>query len=163
MEELMRRKDREITDRADIAKIIRGCDVCRLAFFDQEYPYIVPLNFGVTFDETNMPTFYFHCAPIGTKIDLMVRNPKVSFELDRGHNLVTGEKACDFSMEYESVCGNGILTSLTELSDKEKAFSILMEQYAPGQTYELDLEMAAATAILKLTVQSIWGKRMKMN
>lgn len=43
----MRRKDREITDFNEIMNIINKCDVCRLALFDEDYPYIVPLNFGV--------------------------------------------------------------------------------------------------------------------
>ena len=43
----MRRKDREITDREEILAIIRKCDVCRIALNDGDYPYIVPLNFGL--------------------------------------------------------------------------------------------------------------------
>ena len=43
----MRRKDREITDFDEIMNIINKCDTCRLALFDKEFPYIVPLNFGV--------------------------------------------------------------------------------------------------------------------
>ncbi len=42
----MRRKDREITDFDEIMNIINKCDTCRLALFDKEFPYIVPLNFG---------------------------------------------------------------------------------------------------------------------
>lgn len=42
----MRRKDREITDFDEMIKIIEKCDTCRLALNDEEYPYIVPLNFG---------------------------------------------------------------------------------------------------------------------
>ena len=158
----MIRKDREITDLKDIAEIIRRCDVCRLAYFDQEYPYIVPLNFGAAFDGDGMPTFYFHGATMGTKMELMAKNPKVGFELDRGHNLVTGDKACDYSMEYESVCGTGTLSLLTDESDKINALTVLMDQYAPGQQHEFNMKMVAATAITKLTVHSITGKRMKM-
>ena len=43
----MRRKDREITDFDEMMKIIAKCDTCRLALFDDEFPYIVPLNFGM--------------------------------------------------------------------------------------------------------------------
>ena len=43
----MRRKDREITDFDEIVSIIKRCDVCRLALNDEEFPYIVPLNFGL--------------------------------------------------------------------------------------------------------------------
>lgn len=43
----MRRKDREITDFQEIIATIKKCDVCRLAWNDQDYPYIVPMNFGL--------------------------------------------------------------------------------------------------------------------
>ena len=49
----MRRKDREITDFDEMMKIIAKCDTCRLALFDDEFPYIVPLNFGTNVEEGN--------------------------------------------------------------------------------------------------------------
>ena len=58
---MMRRKDREITDKQAIYDIIKKCDVCRIAFFDETFPYIVPLNFGVTFENDTF-SFYFHGA-----------------------------------------------------------------------------------------------------
>ena len=38
----MRRKDREVTQPEEIFDIIKKCDVCRIAFFDEKFPYIVP-------------------------------------------------------------------------------------------------------------------------
>lgn len=43
----MRRKDREITEFEEIIDVMERCGVCRLALHDEEYPYIVPLNFGM--------------------------------------------------------------------------------------------------------------------
>ena len=57
----MRRADREIKNRKDILDVIRKCDVCRLALNDDEYPYIVPLNFGMRISEDNV-YLYFHGA-----------------------------------------------------------------------------------------------------
>ena len=39
----MRRKDREIINKEQIWRIMQRCGVCRVAFHDAEYPYIVPL------------------------------------------------------------------------------------------------------------------------
>ena len=66
----MRRKDREITDFNEIIEIIRKCDCCRLAFNDKDFPYIVPLNFGLHVDGDKVE-LYFHCAKEGTKLDLI--------------------------------------------------------------------------------------------
>jgi nitroimidazol reductase NimA-like FMN-containing flavoprotein (pyridoxamine 5'-phosphate oxidase superfamily) len=65
----MRRKDRKITDRAEIEAIIAKAQVCRLAMADKDRPYIVPLSFGY---EDN--TLYFHSANTGKKIDILKNN-----------------------------------------------------------------------------------------
>ena len=72
----MRRKDREITDFDEMMKIIAKCDTCRLALFDDEFPYIVPLNFGTDVEEGQL-YLYFHSAKVGTKLDLIRKNNKV--------------------------------------------------------------------------------------
>lgn len=46
----MRRKDREIKNPEEILAIMKQCDVCNIAFFDEEYPYVIPLNFGVEYE-----------------------------------------------------------------------------------------------------------------
>ena len=50
----MRRKDRQITEFNEIIEIIKKCDVCRIALNDKDFPYIVPLNFGLDIQ----PQFY---------------------------------------------------------------------------------------------------------
>ena len=47
----MRRKDREVTDEARIDEIISRCNCCRIGFNDSGEVYIVPLNFGYTYEE----------------------------------------------------------------------------------------------------------------
>ncbi|MFQ9058118.1 MAG: pyridoxamine 5'-phosphate oxidase family protein [[Eubacterium] siraeum] len=42
----MRRKDREITDKNEIMDIIDRSKVIRIAFTGEEYPYVLPFNFG---------------------------------------------------------------------------------------------------------------------
>ena len=73
----MRRKDREIINKEQIWRIMQRCGVCRVAFHDAEYPYIVPLNFGIGKGEPL--TLYFHCAAQGKKLDLMQRDHTVSY------------------------------------------------------------------------------------
>ena len=87
----MRRSDREITDFQELITVMRGCDVCRLALHDEPYPYILPLNFGLEVDGETV-RLYFHGANTGTKYDLIARNPNVSFEMDRGHELILDDE-----------------------------------------------------------------------
>jgi nitroimidazol reductase NimA-like FMN-containing flavoprotein (pyridoxamine 5'-phosphate oxidase superfamily) len=155
----MRRKDREITDLDEIMKIIKKCDVCSLAFFDEEYPYIIPLNFGVTLVE-DMITLYFHGAKVGKKLELIKKNNKVGFEMNCSHKLLLEEIACKSTMEYESVCGNGIVEILNE-SEKKEALTYLMKQYSSKESYEFDKKVLDAVTVFKVVVNEIHGKALK--
>ena len=55
----MRRRDREITDKQEILEVMRKCDVCRVALHDGDYPYIVPLNFGLQVENDIAGNFIF--------------------------------------------------------------------------------------------------------
>ncbi|MCX7615730.1 MAG: pyridoxamine 5'-phosphate oxidase family protein [Clostridiales bacterium] len=157
----MRKKNREITDKNELISIIKKCDACRIAFFDQDFPYILPFNFGVKFENDQME-LYFHCAKEGKKLDLIRANNRVGFEMDCSHRLITGEKACQFTMEYESIVGNGIITFL-EGEEKLNGLIQLMKQYSSKEDFEFDDEILDIVVVFKLTVQNITGKRLKKN
>ena len=57
----MRRKDREIENQNEIMEIIKRCRVCSLAFSGEDYPYVIPINFGVGAKD-GKTVFYFHGA-----------------------------------------------------------------------------------------------------
>lgn len=154
----MRRKDREITDINEISEIINNCDVCRVAFFDQKYPYIVPMNFGAV-RKDGMFQLYFHCAKEGMKLELLKKNPHVAFEMDCSHKLILGEVACNSTMGYESVCGNGEMKILEE-KDKVDALTIIMNQYQADAKHEFNSNAVKAVEVLELTVDEIHGKRL---
>lgn len=158
----MRRSDREITNFDDIINVIEKCDVCRLALYDDEYPYILPLNFGMKVDEKDI-TLYFHGAAEGKKYDLIHRNNKVSFEMDCSHRLVTDKSAGSCTMEYESVIGNGVI-EFVEDDKKYEALCILMKHYPVDKDFRFNEAVIQRTTVFKLIVKKITGKvRMKYN
>lgn len=151
----MRRKDRELTNLDEIIAIMKECDVIRLAFFDEEYPYIVPVNFGFTHKDEQIQIF-LHGAKIGKKIELMNKNNRVAFEMDCNHNLITGENACDYTMEFKSVCGNGILSVVAE-DEKLTALNHIMKQYTKEELPYKE-HILQHTLVLCITVNVITGK-----
>lgn len=155
----MRRKDREIVDYKEILAIMEKCDSCSVAFFDKEFPYIIPLNFGVTYIDGKF-TLYFHCAKEGTKLELLQLNNHVAFEMSCSHKLLLGEKACDTTMEFESVCGNGIMEIVAD-DEKREALTALMNQYQNKEIHEFDDRAVNAVTVLRLEIKNISGKRLK--
>lgn len=155
----MRKKNREVTDLNELTLILSKCQVCHIAFFDEEYPYIIPMNFGFEVKDHNYE-LYFHCAKEGKKLLLAAKNPKVAFEMDCGHNLLLGATDCASSMEFESICGNGTF-ELLEGKDKIHGLTQIMKQFVKKDSYDFEEKELEFTNVFKIRVNEICGKRLK--
>ena len=148
----MRRKDRQITDTAAISHVIDSCDVCRIAISDGEIPYIVPMNFGYTFEE-GVLTLYLHGASEGRKIDLIrAAGGWAAFEMDTDHDLVSGEVACDYSFRYHSVIGGGVITFAATSEEKEAGLRQILRHYGGSDDLPMQKAFLAQTCVMKMTV-----------
>lgn len=154
----MRRSDREIKDRDAIIRVMEKCDVCRLAIHDTDYPYILPLNFGIRMEDEKI-VLYFHGADKGTKYELLRRDNRVSFEMDCAHRLVTDEEQGTCTMEYESVIGKGRMEFVTE-EEKYEALCVLMRQYH-REDFAFDEAVIPKTTVMRLVVEDVTGKQRK--
>ena len=152
----MRRSDREVTDFNEIINIMKKCDVCRIALFDKQYPYIIPLNFGMDITENNI-VLYFHGANEGKKYELIRKNNNVCFEMDCSHQLVLDENKKMCTMKYESVIGTGAI-QIADESEKLYALNLIMKQYH-GDNFDFSKKAVPYTTILKLSVNFISAKR----
>ena len=152
----MRRKDREITDFNEIIDIIKKCDVCRIALNDDEYPYVVPLNFGLDV-QGNQVFFYFHAAMQGKKLDLIAKDNRATFEMDCDHNFILYEERMSCTMGYASVIGHGTIEIVAD-EDKYESLKILMRQYH-AEDFKFNTDMMKVTTVLKMTVTDMLGKR----
>ena len=154
----MRRKDRQIKEFDDIIHVIDKCDVIRIGFNDKDYPYIVPMNFGYEVEGQNI-IFYLHSAMSGRKIELIKKDNRVCFEMDCGHKLMLLENERECSMAFESVMGTGTIEFVKD-EDKLSALKCLMEHYR-HKDFDFDKRAMPVTAVLKLTVNNMEGKRRK--
>jgi hypothetical protein len=148
----MRRKDKEVSDESAIRAIIEKATVCRLAMVEGNKPYIVPLCFG--FHDN---VLYFHGSLKGKKIELLRENPNVCFEFDLIAEPVESEKACGWSMKYQSVIGFGKAIFMESSEEKRKAMSIIMAQYS-DRPFQFPDDMIAATSVIKVEIESMTGK-----
>jgi len=149
----MRRKDREIKDRDAIESILERATVCRVAFSDNEVPYIVPLNFGYADN-----CLYFHSAPEGKKIEIIEQNSNVCFEVDVDVELVEAEKACDWTVRYRSVVGFGKAFLVDDPKEKRRALDIIVGHYS-DKSYEYPEEEISRVAVIKVEIESMTGKQ----
>ncbi len=153
----MRRADREVREISDILSVIDRCKVCRLGLLDGDGVYIVPMNFGYTYENKTLK-LYFHSAKEGRKIDILKRGGIVGFELDCGHELIEGNQACAYGYRFESVIGTGRVAFLNSEADKSVALSHLMCQQT-GRDFVFTPEMACAVEVFCLTADTYTCKR----
>ncbi len=151
----MRRSDREVKEFKDIVAIIEKCDVCRLALNNNGYPYILPLNFGMTV-KGNKIELYFHGAMEGTKYDLIEKDHRAGFEMDCEHKLVTKIEQGNCSMQYASVIGQGHIEMLSD-DEKYDALCILMKHYHQ-ENFQFNKSIMPHTKVFKLVVEKVTGK-----
>ena len=149
----MRRKDKKIEDSKIIEAILTQSQICHIAFLDDEYPYVVPMNYGYKED-----ILYFHCATQGKKLDLIKRNNKVSFEIIQFHELIKKEISCDWTTKYRSIMGTGKIEIVTDTANKREGLDILMKQHGREvNTYED--KAVKRIVVLKLAINSLTAKQ----
>lgn len=153
----MRRKDRQIKEKSEIESIISRCDVCRIAFADNNMPYIVTMNFGYCSGKKSY--FYFHCAPEGRKIEMIRRNNHVCFEMDTDHILSKAEKDCDWGMKFSSVVGYGKISIINEKEERKRGLDCIMSHYSDHKEFSYDERVMSRTAILRLDIEEMTGKQ----
>jgi nitroimidazol reductase NimA-like FMN-containing flavoprotein (pyridoxamine 5'-phosphate oxidase superfamily) len=156
----MRLAKREVTSFDEIREIIERCDVCRIALNAEGAPYIVPLNFGFEFRQGERLTLWFHGAVEGRKLDLIGAGTDAGFEMDTDHELLTGEKACDYSMNFASVIGHGRISKVTDDAERLHGLEILMKHYG-GEELPFDESLLPRTCVLKLEAENYTCKRLK--
>jgi hypothetical protein len=153
----MRRKERKISDSQTIDSIFEAADVCRVAFADNNIPYIVTLNFG--YQPGAGGILYFHCAKEGRKIEMMKKNDYVCFEVDTDHILYRGPKACNWGMKYKSIVGYGRISVINDPDERKRGLNMIMDHYGANGMYDYDEKELARTAILRLEITEISGKQ----
>ena len=132
-------------------EIMNQCDICRLGLQDDESVYIVPLNFGFKADNEEL-TLYFHGFVKGKKIDLIKKNKLAGFEMDRKHEIVKAEIACDYSFLYQSIIGKGNLFIIEDKDEKIDALQYLMEHYTQKNDWQFSENELNKIVVIKMNV-----------
>ncbi|MBO4436716.1 MAG: pyridoxamine 5'-phosphate oxidase family protein [Fibrobacter sp.] len=172
----MRRKDREVLDDENIAKIIEQCTTCHVAMADDAdagMPYVIPLSFGYSLDG-GVLELYFHCAHVGKKLDCIRKNSNVAFSMCVENRIEIHEDVyCKSGRFYASVVGQGKAEIVEDSAEKCRGLSLLMERQAAGapqssgsaqamhtapRKFEFTPEQAATVTVLKITSTNFTGK-----
>jgi uncharacterized protein len=150
----MRRKDKEISDRNIIERLLHGSYICRIAMIDGNRPYIVPLNYGYSGN-----ALYIHSAKAGRKMEILKLNNRVCFEIEYHTEIVRNEIPCEWTAKYRSLIGYGTIEFITGHEEKKQGLDVIMAHYGKsGENIYKDNHIENIV-ILKLNIEEISGKQ----
>ena len=149
----MRRKDKLVTDVAWMEEVLREGQVVTIALATPGGdPYALPIGYGY-----EDGALYFHGAAKGLKNDIIASNPRASFSVSAGVELIRDKSGENFTNKYRSVTGFGEIEEITGLAEKNRALAILMRQYE-GPHEDISEERSKAVWVAKLTIKEMTGK-----
>ncbi|WP_347291521.1 pyridoxamine 5'-phosphate oxidase family protein [Kluyvera georgiana] len=156
----MSNPDRIVSDPERILRLIQTQQICRIALNDESSPYIVPVNFGCTYQDERW-TFYFHGARTGKKMRLLRKDPAISLEIDGDYRLIPAEDACDYSSAYTSIIANGEASILHECEEMTTGLDLIMRQAVPGKTFSYRDDMMKAVCVVRIDCQTLTCRQHK--
>lgn len=143
----MRQAGRAVSDRAIICAMLDRMEILHLGIHNEPAPYVVPLNFGYTFEEDLV--FYFHCAPAGYKLELLAQNPHVFVTASQ---FISYAQACvkGHRHDYRSVMASGIASRIDPGSDEFRRALVLLLAHNHRRLMPGDEEAARHMQIWKI-------------
>ncbi len=154
MLKIMRRNDKEITDKETLFAIIDQSPYVTLAFAG-DTPYAVPLDFSRLADH-----IYVHCAKEGRKIDLINANKQVFllFVNYGGIFCHTPGVACGLSTKFTSVMASGEASLVDDLAEKEEAFAAMLVKHK-SEPLPIPPKALDKTFMFKVKILAMSGKQ----
>lgn len=158
----MRREQCAVTDPEKIVEVLKRCTIGRLATIGVDgYPYITPLNYVYW-----QNSIYFHCARDGEKIDNILRDSRVCFEVDiplayLGMDFESNRSACQVHQFYHSVIIRGNAEIIRDIDEKVGSLNALMASHENRPDFTnitAETPAVATCSVVAVRIDSISAK-----
>ena len=150
----MLKKNREISDPSEMEQILKQGKIISVAMCQNEQPYVLPFNYGFL-----NGLIYIHSAKKGLKLDVLAKNPKVSFNVVTDVQLLPADQPKDCSVAYSSVVGFGKVRMIKDPVEKLAALEAIMMQYYPkSDAWKYPDKVVAACTVWCIEIEHLTGK-----
>lgn len=115
--------------------------------------YGLPLSLASTDDST----WYFHCAPVGEKLDAIARHPEVCLSAVARCRPMVGPKDNSFTLAYESAMAFGRAELVTDPEEKRRGLEAICRRFLPGHMDAFESSVARSlsrTAVVRVTLSA---------
>jgi len=124
----LRRADRAMRDPDDIEALLRRGRLAYAATTSGDQPFLHPTTFWY---DQRARRIYFHGARQGRTLQNVTQNPRVCFGVAEMGRMLPADSACNFSLEYASVCVFGRVRLVEEEAEKRHGLQGLLDKYFP--------------------------------
>ena len=152
----MTKRERQVTDPAQILRILDTAKILHLGLAVNNEPYVVPMNYGYTMTDGKL-TLYLHSAVRGKKLDMIRENSSVFFEADCDLHPFDGVKPCQYGLAYSSVMGRGKARIVEDVEEKKTAMSVLMKTQT-GKDFSFEDRLVSMVAVIRIDVEEYTAK-----
>lgn len=121
------------------------------------YPYTIAVNFVYLNDK-----IYIHGKGKGQKIDNLLANGKVGFEIDELYQFIDQnlEMPCEIYANYRSVTLKGEASLMTDLAAKRAVLAAFVDKYLPNmENKAMPDKVIDVTAVIQIEIKEISGKK----
>lgn len=150
------RREKLITDAEIVEEILKKAKVLHLGLVDGDEPYVVPMNYGHTFENGKL-TLWLHGANRGRKLDVMRKNPKIFFSMECDITPFEGEVACKYGISYSSLMGKGTAEIIDDVEVKKQALTHLMKTQTE-KDFQFNDKLVSVVSIIRIDVSEYTAK-----
>jgi nitroimidazol reductase NimA-like FMN-containing flavoprotein (pyridoxamine 5'-phosphate oxidase superfamily) len=151
----MRRDDKAVEDPVRRDRLLATAPVGRIATVGPDGPMVKPVNFLY-----RDGAVYIHSATAGEKIDHLVADPRVCFQVegDLAYR-PADDRPCDASYAYLSIVATGRARFVDDAEEKSDLLNGLMAKYQPAGGYRpVTASMTASVALIRIDIERMTTK-----
>ena len=148
-----RKENKHLTQEAEVRAILEQGNLLSLAMCSDGQPYVVPMNYGL-----HQGRIYMHTGIKGLKMEILAKNPRVSFTVYEGVEFVQAEQPCAWDTKYRSVVGLGAARLVEDPAEKLVGLRAVAKAcgYVGGE--EMPEEKVRMVAVLCIEIDHLTGK-----
>ena len=158
MNKTMYHEDRKILDRDMLCAMLDLSSTCCLGLHDTPYPYVVPMNFGYTWDEQEGLVLYLHMAERGHRLSLLEQDPHVSIAVYTFYDRHGKKSYRSEAHDYRSVMIFGIAAEITDEEEALFALGRIAVQTGRQPYKQIPASQRPRMRLFKVRAEEVIGK-----
>jgi hypothetical protein len=143
-----------IENREEIDKIILACKTCYLGMSDNEFPYVLPMNFALDGNSVIL-----HSAQSGRMWETIKKNQNVCINWTLGEDLAWQDVkvGCSYRVKSKSVLVEGKVEFVDDFDEKTRCMNLMMQQYS-NREFKFSKPAIENVGVIKVAIKKISAK-----